>query len=41
MTLLVLIICSVQYVMHVLVDVLNALNEVIIPIKFSLDMSQM
>ena len=39
MTLLVLSIGSIQYVMDLLADVLNALNEAIIPISFGLDMS--
>jgi hypothetical protein len=39
MTLLVLSIGSVQYVMDLLVDVLNVLNEVVSPVSFGLDMS--
>ena len=40
MTLLVLSIGCVQYVMDLLVDVLNALNESVDSIKFRLDMSR-
>ena len=40
MTLLVLGIFSIQYVIDLLVDVLNALNEAISPIIFGLDMSR-
>lgn len=40
MSLLVLSIGSVQYVMDLLVDVLNVLNEVFIPVSFGLDKSQ-
>ena len=40
MVLLVLIIGSVQYILDLLADVLNALNEVVSPIRFRLDMSQ-
>ena len=39
MKLLVLSIGFVQYVMELLADVLNALNEVVIPISLRLDMS--
>jgi hypothetical protein len=39
MTLLVLSIGFVQYVMDLLVDVLNVLNEVVSPVSFRLDMS--
>jgi len=38
MMLLVLSIGSVSYVMAVLVDALNALNEAVIPVSFGLDM---
>lgn len=40
MTLLVLSMGSIQYVMDLLADVLNVLNEVIISVRFELDMSQ-
>ena len=40
MAFLVLRIGSVQYVMNLLVDVLNALDEAICFVKFRLDMSQ-
>ena len=40
MALLVLCIGSVQYIMDLLADVLNALNEVVIPIGFELDVSR-
>ena len=40
MALLVLSIGSVQYVMNLLADVLNALNEAICFVNFKLDMSQ-
>ena len=39
MTLLVLGIGSVQYIMNLLADVLNALDEAIFFVKFRLDMS--
>lgn len=39
MMLLVISIGSVQYVMDMLVDMKNALNKVVIPVKFSLKMS--
>ena len=40
MSLLVLSIGSVQYVMNLLVDVLNALDEVVCFVRFRLDMSR-
>ena len=40
MSLLVLSIGSVQYVMSLLADVLNALDEVFFFVRFRLDMSQ-
>ena len=38
--LLVLSISSVQYILDLLVDVLNALNEVVSPVGFGLDVCQ-
>ena len=40
MSFLVLIIGSVQYIMNLLVDVLNALDEVVRFVSFRLDMSR-
>ena len=40
MALLVLSVASTQYIMDLLVDVLNALNEVVSPVSFGLDMSR-
>ena len=40
MSLLVLSISSVQYVMDLLADMLNALNEVVCPVSVGLDMSR-
>ena len=40
MSLLVLRIVFIQYVMNLLVDVINALNEFVLFVSFKLDMSQ-
>ena len=40
MTLLVLSISSIQYVIDLLANVLNVLNEVVSPVSFGLDMSR-